>query len=229
MGICVIAGDHKDLGADEYVPVILVEPDTGGELTYISDQENVTITVDIPPDAFDIAVGLMISPFPPLPPDVMNSPYGSFVAVGPPFGLDVFEIDETIPDPDPQDPPLGDETEEFILGVPAHIVMEYGIEHVLAMKEAMARLELILLSILNDTPTFEDMMAPECGEVEHDLGGQTIDVPICDTGIIPDAAGRQHRAPIAPAGGQPRYKKRLFYVRHRVGKQGLSAGDCTLG
>ncbi len=181
------AGDYKDLGADEYVPVILVEPDTGGELTYISDQENVTITVDIPPDAFDIAVGLMFSPFPPLPPDVMNSPFGSFVAVGPPFGLDVYEIDETIPDPDPQDPPLGDETEEFILGVPAHIVMEYGIEHVLAMKEAMAQLELALLSIINNTPTFEDMMAAECGEVEHDLDGQTIDVPICDTGIIPDA------------------------------------------
>lgn len=180
------AGDYKDLGADEYVPVILVEPDTGGELTYISEQENVTITVDIPPDAFDITVGLMISPFPPLPPDVMNSPFGSFVAVGPPFGLDVFEIDETVPEPDPLDPPLGDETEEFILGVPAHIVMEYGIEHVLAMKEAMARLELALLSLINDTPTFEDMIAAECGEVEHDLDGQTIDVPICDTGIILD-------------------------------------------
>ena len=101
-------GDAKDLGADEYVPAVVIEPETGGNLTYVDAKEDVTITLSVPPGAITREFTLMLSPFPPLPPDVLNSPFGKFIPFGPPFRLDVFPIKMTVPVTDPIDPPIED-------------------------------------------------------------------------------------------------------------------------
>jgi len=176
-------GNQKDLGADEFVPTMLIDPVIGGTLTYTNPQEQVTITVDIPADAISEAIGLMFSPFPPLPPDVMNTPFGQFIAIGPPFRLDPFTLDTSVPVTNTFDPPLDDPSEPLIFGFPAHIALEMGLEKAQQFRESMDRLELALLSIL-DSEIFNPPQDAACGLVSRDPEAGTIDVPICDSGYV---------------------------------------------
>lgn len=190
------AGDQKDLGADEYVPMAVIDPETGGALTYIDPQEEITITLDVPPGAISDLMGLMFSPFPPLPPDVMDTPLGKFVAFGPPFRLDPFTLDPSTPVPDPLDPPLGDPSEPLIFGYPAHVALEYGVEKAQKMREAMDSLQLQLLAFL-DGELLGPPLDAACGFVDHDLDARTMDVPICDTGIVSTTYPLATRLPVS--------------------------------
>lgn len=178
-------GDQKDLGADEYVPTVAIDPELGGTLTYANPQEGVTITLSVPPNAITIPMGMMFSPFPPLPPDVMDSPFGSFVGIGPPFRLDPFHLDSSVPVTDPVDPPLGEPSEPLIFGYPAHLALEYDLETLKKFRESMDRLELALLALIEaGMPGLpKPPQDPACGPVDHDLEDRKLDVPICDTGI----------------------------------------------
>ena len=180
-------GDAKDLGADEVVPALVIEPETGGDLTYVDAKEDVTITLSVPPDAITHEITIMFSPFPPLPPDVMDSPYGKFITFGPPFRLDVFSITMTVPVTDPVDPPIEDVSDisdaVVFARIPAHVIAEIGLERAKSYYKSMERLELALLAILT-TPSLP--LSPACEPVQRDLDRRTLDVPICDTGMIPD-------------------------------------------
>lgn len=183
-------GDVKDLGADEHVPVMVVGPETGGELTYIDAQEEVTLTVAVPPGAVTRTVALMLSPFPPLPPDVTHSPFGQFIPFGPPFQLEAFAI--TLPVSDPADPPIADYSDVADAVIferyPAHVIAEIGVERLKGYYKSMERLELQLLALL-DAPSPPRLAA--CGLVQRDIEGGILDTPICDNGVItaPSAAG----------------------------------------
>jgi hypothetical protein len=176
-------GDLKDLGADEHVPTVVIDPESGGNLTYVHAQESVTITISVPPGAVSEALALMFSPFPPLPPDVMNSPFGQFIAIGPPFGLIPFHLDPSVPVTNTLDPPLADPYEDALIfeHYPAEVIAEVGLEKLRIMHRAMEQAELALLALL-DAPS--PPQNPACGPVQVDEEQRTIDVPICDTGII---------------------------------------------
>lgn len=179
-------GDGADLGADEHVPAVVITPEDGGTLTYINAQEEITLTLTVPPNVVTHTVTIMLSPFPPLPPDVIDSPFGKFVPFAPPFRLDVFEISVTQPVTDPVDPPiedLSDISDAMVFDrIPAHIIAEIGLDKAKSYYKSMQRLELALLSIL-DAET--SLHKPECGEVARDIEQRTLDTPICDTGITP--------------------------------------------
>ena len=202
-------GDQKDLGADEYVPMTVIDPETGGALIYIDAQEGITITLDIPPEAISIAMGMMFSPFPPLPPDVMETPLGKFIAFGPPFRLDPFTLDPSTPLPDPLDPPLGDPSEPLIFGFPAHVALEYGVDKAQMFREAMDSLELQLLAWV-DALLLGPLQNPACGFVDHDLDARTIDVPICDTGILSGTFQRAAGLPVRLMALDPESQPGIF-------------------
>ena len=175
--------DQKYLGADEYVPTIVVDPEVGGTLTYTNTQEGITITVDVPPGAVSEPLGLMFSPFPPLPPDVMDSPFGTFIPFGPPFSLIPFDLPLEVPISDPVDPPLDEpRLDAYIFEhYPAEVIAEVGLEKLRRMRASMEQLELSLQGMIDqlDVPH-----SPACGPVVRDEEARTIDVPICDTGIV---------------------------------------------
>ncbi len=189
----------NDLGADEFVPVVVIDPDVGGVLTYTTPTKEVTITLNIPEGAFDEMMGLMISPFPPLPPDVMQTPLGKFVAVGPPFSLDPYGLDPSTPVQDPLDPVLADPAEPLMFGYPASLVLEVGIEKFLEMQARMEELEAQLFSLFDAMDSGELAMPPinpACGTVTHDEEERTMEVPICDTGIFPDGVQASDGLPV---------------------------------
>ena len=177
-------GDAQDLGADEVVPAFAFEPETGGALTFADPQGEVTITLSVPPDAITREVVIQFSPFPPPPPEVLDSPFGRFIPFGPPFRLDLLPI--TLPVADPTDPPIEDVSDISDAMVferwPAHIVAEVGLEKAKSFYKSMERLELSLLAILS-TPT--PPLDPACGPEQRDLDARTLDVPVCNTGMIP--------------------------------------------
>lgn len=177
------AGDAKDLGADEFVPVVALEPESGGDLTYVDTRQDVTITMSAPTDAISIAMGLMFSPFPPLPKGTLPGPLGKYVAIGPPFRLDPFSLDASVPVTDVHDPPLGNSDVPRIFGIPVHIVMRLGVERARQYKESMDRLELQLMAIIEGRRVAPPQN-PACGQVQIDKEKGEINVPICDTGII---------------------------------------------
>jgi len=187
----------------------VIDPETGGALIYIDAQEGITITLDIPPEAISIAMGMMFSPFPPLPPDVMETPLGKFIAFGPPFRLDPFTLDPSTPLPDPLDPPLGDPSEPLIFGFPAHVALEYGVDKAQMFREAMDSLELQLLAWV-DALLLGPLQNPACGFVDHDLDARTIDVPICDTGILSGTFQRAAGLPVRLMALDPESQPGIF-------------------
>jgi hypothetical protein len=176
-------GNQKDLGADEFVPVVLVSPENGGELTYIAAQEDVTITVRVPPGAVSATIGLMLSPFPPPPPEVLNSPFGMFFPISPPFRLDPFFIDTSQPVSDTVDPPLGELIPDAVIfeHYPADVIAELGVEKLKQYYHSMQQLELSLLAIIN-APT--QPLNAACGPMEIDPDKGSVTAPICNTGMI---------------------------------------------
>ncbi len=190
-------GNQKDLGADEHVPTTLIDPEIGGTLTYTNPQEEVTITLTVPPGAISREITLMFSPFPPLPPEVMDSPFGKFAIFGPPFRLDPFLLKTTLPVTDPVDPPIEDVSDisdaVIFEHFPAHIVAEVGLEKLKRYHKSMERLELQLMAMVSaPNPPWN----PACGPVQRDLEKRTLDVPICDTGIISGTSPSAVRLPV---------------------------------
>jgi predicted outer membrane repeat protein len=175
-------GSKKDLGADERVPAIVVDPDAGGTVQLDVPQQGVTITVKLPRGTFTKVLGVALEPFPPLPPDVMETPIGRLVGIGPPFRLAPFTLDPTLPISDPADPPLGEPSPPLTLGFPAEVWMKYDEETLTRFRDEMDRMELQLLAII-DGETPAPARDPACGPVDHDLSQRQIKVPICDTGI----------------------------------------------
>jgi hypothetical protein len=177
-------GYPTDLGADEHVPVTVVSPADGGAVTYANPQEEITITLSVPPGAITREIAIMVAPFPPLPSDVLNSPFGKFIPVGPPFRLETFVI--TVPVTDPGDPPIADYSDiadaVIFERYPAHIVAEIGVERLKGYYKSMERLELSVFSMLSAPAPPQD---PACGPEQRDPAQRTLDVPICDTGMVP--------------------------------------------
>jgi hypothetical protein len=177
-------GNQKDLGADEYMNIVLIDPEIGASLTYTNPEQGVTITLSVPPDAISVAMALMFAPFPPLPPEVMDSPYGKFAAIGPPFRLNPFHLDDPLPPvTDPVGLPLDQPSSPLVFGYPATLTLQYSPETLKQFREAMDSLELQLLYLLDNLP--QPPQDPACGLIDNDLKNLLLDVPICDTGFPP--------------------------------------------
>ena len=175
-------GNMKDLGADEYIPTVVIDPDLGGTLTYTNPEMGVEIWIEVPPKIITCQTVMQFSPQPPYPPDVLDSPFGKFVAVGPPFRLDPFLPDTGIPITDTADPPLGEPSPPLTFGYPAEVWLKYDPETLRKLHEGMDFLTLQLLAMINDDPPTPPWN-PACGPVDHDLENSTLEVPICNTGI----------------------------------------------
>ena len=194
----------QDLGADEFVPVAAITPETGGSVIYTNTQAGVTMTVGLPPGAISFTTGLMFSPFPPLPPGVMDSPFGRFVAVGPPFRLDPFTLVPGKPVTNPHNPPLGNPAAPIQFTKPATVTVNYDLDLLKRLRDAMEQLELQLLQIIGGEKS-SPPQDPACGAPAHDLTARTLAVPICDTGIMTgtQAAGMMLRLYTVDAPGAP--------------------------
>ena len=174
------------LGVDEYVPTTVVEPKTGGILTYTLPQDTGSISVFMPPDAITKAIGLRFSPFPPLPPGVMNSPFGRFVAVGPPFRLDPFFLKPSVPITDPANPPLGDPSPPLTFGLPAQVTLNGDLDK---LRKLAGGLDQFVLRLFGPKKIPAPPQDPACKPVNPDLGSSMLatritKVPICNTGIV---------------------------------------------
>lgn len=175
---------RTDLGADEHVPIALISPAVGGTVTYTNPKEEITITLSVPPGAITREIAITVAPFPPLPPDVLNSPFGKFIPIGPPFRLEAFVV--SVPVTNPVDPPIEDNSDiadaVIFEHYPAHVVAEIGVERLKEYYKSMERLELSLFSMLSAPTPPQD---PACGPEQRDVAARTLDVPICDTGMVP--------------------------------------------
>ena len=184
-------GDQKDLGADEYVPTVVITPRFGGTLIYGSPRQGITFTLSVPPGAITQALGLMFQPFPPLPPAVMKSPFGQFVAIGPPFRLTPFQLVPSAPVTVPVDPPMGDPVRPLVFDAPAQLTAKYDLATLKRISELMERMDKMKLQLKSPVRTLGSppgapvaTVDPACGPVTHDLARETMTVPLCDTGVI---------------------------------------------
>lgn len=165
-----------DLGADEAMLRVLIDPSTGGSVTYGDPQQNVTITVDVPPNAVPYSVELELSPLPPpLPEDL---PIPTDWLFGPPFGLDTFLLDTVLPG--------------LTLTEPATVTLTYS-EEMEKLNEGMKFLEMQLIAIIG-SDQFKQNAA--CGPEKYDLGKNIFEAPICQLGFAPTRTTRTTPNPL---------------------------------
>lgn len=176
-------GTQKYLGADEYVPTTVVEPESGGSLTHSTLVRQITITVSIPSQCVTRTMALRFSPYPPLPARFLPPPFSKFKPLGLPFGLDPFTVGLTKPITDTKNPPLGNPIGPIGFRKPAQVVTEYDKEVEERYRKSIEDMRLLFLTGGFGKP-IGPPQDPACGPMSHDLLQRRLSTPICSTGII---------------------------------------------
>jgi parallel beta-helix repeat protein len=187
-----------DLGADEIMPGVLINPDIESSITYTDPHDSVAITVTVPPLPITSPFQLQFSPYPPPPPGLADPLLNDWVTFGPPFRL--TPLIDGLPVP------------TLTLSQPLTVTMHYE-DQTDNFEQGSLNLFAILQELMGAANDYQSQPAacdPE-DQPEHSILKTTVritgsaQVQICDFGGVP--------SPVVPEG------RTLQYQVYSIGAQ----------